>query len=118
MSVYSLCYVSRALLPSAEAKSAVADIVDVSRERNGRLKVTGALLFTGAHFAQVLEGSRAAVRELMLSIERDARHTDVTIVREGLAETRAFGAWTLAYAGPSTFIDSSILTCSPESLPV
>ena len=108
MGVYSLCYVSRALVPADDARRIVADIVSISRGRNAVLDVTGALLFSGAHFAQILEGPREGVKELMMSIERDTRHADVTIVREGRIEARAFASWSLAYAGPSSFIDGSI----------
>lgn len=106
--IHALLYVSRALVAGDAADAAVEAIVRVSRERNAALAVTGALLFSGGHFAQWLEGSREAVDELMASIARDPRHTDIAILEAGSAPARQFPDWTLAYAGRSTFVDSAL----------
>jgi hypothetical protein len=108
MAIHALLYVSRALVAGAAADAAVEAIVRVSRERNDALAVTGALLFSGGHFAQWLEGSRESVEELMASIARDQRHTDIAILEVGSAPARRFPDWTLAYAGRSTFVDSAL----------
>src|SRR5689334_17743865 len=105
MAIHALLYASRALVTAEVAEAAVADIVRFSRGRNGALDVTGALLFSGGHFAQWLEGSRESVEELMRSIVRDPRHTDIAILEAGPADARRFPDWTLAYAGRSTFVD-------------
>ena len=68
----------------------------------------GALLFTGARFAQVLEGPRAGVEELMDSINRDARHTDIVIIKQGDTPRRRFATWALAYCGPSAFVAQAV----------
>ena len=116
MPVFSLLYVSRALVHGPEAEAAVADIVNVARQRNGQLEVTGALLFTGAHFAQVLEGTHGAVKELMVSINRDPRHTEITVIQEGAVAEARFAQWTLAYSGPSNFIDRTVARTLEEAL--
>src|SRR6476620_10563584 len=108
MPIHALLYVSRALVAGAAADAAVETIVRVSRDRNDALVVTGALLFSGGHFAQWLEGSRAGVEELMGSIARDPRHTDIAILQAGSVPARHFPDWTLAYAGRSTFVDSAL----------
>jgi len=113
--VFSLLYVSRALVHGSEAVSTVADIVKLARERNGQLGVTGALLFTGDRFAQVLEGTRGAVKELMVSINRDPRHTDVTVIREGTVAEARFAQWTLAYSGPSAIIERMVAAALDEA---
>lgn len=114
MTVYALLYVSKALLPETGAEAAVADIVVTSRQRNARLQVTGALLYSGAHFAQMLEGARASVEELMASIGRDPRHCEISIVREGPVARARFAHWRLAYAGPSSFVDRTIVQALDE----
>lgn len=108
MTIHALLYASRARLAGPEAAAAVADLVAVSRARNARLGVTGALVYSGGHFAQILEGGSAAVAELMRSIGRDPRHADVTVLSEGPTGQRRFADWSLAYAGPATFVDSII----------
>lgn len=101
-------YVSDCGLPSAWADTAVADIVKVSRARNASLDVTGALLFTGGHFVQYLEGPTGHLVALRASIERDPRHLDVRTIELGREESRRFSDWTLAYAGPSVFVSSEV----------
>lgn len=108
MPLHALLYVSRALVTGDAAEAAVEEIVSVSRPRNGSLGVTGGLLFSGGHFAQWLEGRREAVEELMRSIARDPRHTDIVILEAGPAAARRFADWTLAYAGRSTFVDGAL----------
>jgi hypothetical protein len=76
-SIFSLLYISRSRLQSDSAGACIQDVVATSRIRNSGLDVTGALLFTGSHFAQILEGPPSSVEELMQSIKRDPRHDSV-----------------------------------------
>lgn len=101
-------YVSRCLLPAAWSETTVTDIVTVSRRRNASLDVTGALLFTGTRFAQIIEGSAAALAGLRASIGRDSRHTDVRTILSGAHDRRLFHDWSLAYAGPSLFVSAQV----------
>jgi len=105
----SLLYVSTSLLTPANAARENDDIVRVAIERNARLDVTGALVHTGANFAQVLEGERAAIDELMTSIMRDPRHRDVRIVAISPIELRRFPGWRMAYAGPSVYVENHVV---------
>ncbi|HWH18609.1 MAG TPA: BLUF domain-containing protein [Allosphingosinicella sp.] len=106
--VSSLLYVSVGLLRPEEQKSEIDDIVGVARSRNEELGVTGALVYTGEHFAQVLEGSASAVDELMTSICRDPRHAKVDIVEVVDIAERRFTGWSMAYCGPSLYVDRHI----------
>lgn len=108
MSSFSLLYVSRSLVSGQAAEIAVADIVSVGCRRNAELKVCGALLFTGTRFAQVLEGSRTHVEELMSSIRRDVRHKDIVIIEEGNVPRVRFVGWALAYSGPAAFVGRAV----------
>ena len=101
-------YVSHCRLPATWSDAAVADIVAVSRLRNAALGMTGALLFTGTRFAQIIEGTSAGLAILQASIERDPRHADVRTVLTGRHDARLFDDWSLAYAGPSLFVSSQI----------
>lgn len=108
MDLISLLYVSQAA--QALDEGGVNPIVDIAMSRNQTLDVTGALLFTGPHFAQVLEGPRAGVEELMVSIERDERHFDVDVLEVADIRERRFPQWSLAYAGPSLFVERHLRT--------
>jgi hypothetical protein len=100
--VYSLVYVSKSLLPVGEAAAEIESIIAVATARNQAAGVTGALLYTGTRFAQLLEGDEGPLLDIMASIARDPRHTDVTILDQGGAVARRFSGWSLVY-GHSTF---------------
>jgi hypothetical protein len=104
-------YVSRSTLRLPGSGQEIDHIVDWSRHRNAELEVTGALVFTETHFAQYLEGPEASIDALAASIRRDPRHMDLRVIfRRPLGGERQFGTWTLAYAGPSTFVAAHVLT--------
>ncbi|MEA1834923.1 BLUF domain-containing protein [Methylobacterium durans] len=100
----SLLYVSRRLATDAD----IHGIVAISQVRNASLRVTGALVASRTRFAQILEGARAEIDELMNSISRDNRHTDIDIILREDIDGRSFTDWSLAYAGASTFVDNLI----------
>lgn len=100
----STLYVSRSLIEPTQATTAVADLVAASIVNNRRRDITGALLFTGAHFAQLLEGSEDSIAALMTSIGRDERHDQLTVINHAPTKERRFQNWALAYNGPSLFI--------------
>lgn len=104
----SLLYVSRSRLTSTQAASEVEELARLARLKNERLGITGALMFTQARFAQVIEGSVQSLDDLMSSILKDARHTDVRIIRAVDIEERRFGEWSMAYAGPSFYVNRHI----------
>lgn len=95
----SLLYVSESRLSLERRAPQIDQIVATSRERNARLGVSGALIATGSHFAQVLEGTSAALAQLMRSIRADSRHEDVEVVRCLTTSERFFSGWAMAYFG-------------------
>ncbi len=78
------------------------DILHRSRERNPARGLTGALLFDGERFVQLLEGPREAVQALAERIRADPRHEGLTVVVEGPAEggLRRCATWQMGYADP------------------
>ncbi|MGX7705993.1 BLUF domain-containing protein [Methylobacterium sp. Gmos1] len=101
--LYRLVYASKNLLqgPDHEITAAVRQILAASQANNRAIGVTGALMFNGGAFAQVLEGPRAGVEETFERIQRDERHGDVTVLQCGPAETRGFPDWSMAFVGQS-----------------
>ena len=97
--LFRVIYVSRNLLPEPAAEAELGRILDRARQRNAALGVTGALLFSGDCFAQVLEGPAPAVEAVFEAIQHDPRHSDVVVLEAGPVPEREFGAWSMAYAG-------------------
>jgi hypothetical protein len=106
--VTTLVYVSQTLLTFPESDQEVDNIIAVSRIRNAALHVTGALISTPNFFAQLLEGPRASIDELMLSITRDHRHKNVTTVSITQFPGRQFSGWSMAYSGYASYVDQHI----------
>lgn len=104
----SLLYVSRSTIPRERLAMEVANIVAVSRAHNAGAGITGGLVRAGPYFAQLLEGPTDAVKTLMERIDRDPRHTDVSVVRIEASTKRQLPDWSMAYAGESTYVANQI----------
>lgn len=100
----SILYVSESLLDASEREEELDKILALSMQRNPATGVTGALIFTGAHFTQIIEGTGAAVDELMSRIVADRRHTKVDVVESVQMDCRRFPDWSMAYSGPSEYV--------------
>jgi DNA polymerase III delta subunit len=95
-------YVSE--LAPAMPSTVVGQILRQSRDRNHRLKLTGALLFDGERFCQLLEGEPDTAQALMQRIERDKRHHNVKMLLDTLsAAPRMMTQWQCGYADHETF---------------
>lgn len=101
--LYRLVYASKNLLqgPEAGVTAEVRQILDASQRNNEAVGVTGALMFNAGSFAQVLEGPRAGVEATFERIQRDLRHSDVTVLQCGPTESRGFANWSMAFVGQS-----------------
>lgn len=101
--LYRLIYTSRNLLPGDEDEqaAALAGILAASKRSNARVGVTGALLFNAGSFAQVLEGPRLAVEATFERIQRDPRHSDVSVLQCEPVAARGFPNWSMAFVGRS-----------------
>jgi len=106
--LHSLLYISDHLLSPAALAAEVDAIVEGSLRRNSALQVTGALVATADHFAQVLEGAPAHVEELMATIVQDARHSNVRLIDVHDVNERFFPRWSLAYLGTSDEFERQI----------
>jgi Sensors of blue-light using FAD len=100
-SLYRLIYRSRAMIAATDAalQREVRVIVSAARERNKADNVTGALLFTDAGFAQVLEGPREVLERTFERIVEDRRHADVTVLSFTPAHRRYFPNWPMGFYG-------------------
>ena len=105
--LYHLAYVSDAQLQEpghslddAMLQWQLRQILDSAEENNGAQQITGALRYSGGHFAQVLEGPQAAINDRYRRISQDTRHTNVTPLIYEPAGERQFANWSMALCGP------------------
>ena len=82
-------------------ETALSDILNVSKRCNTRDDISGILMYYDRLFFQVLEGDKDLVVNCYARILRDPRHSSISLMWEGEAETRAFASWAMGYAGPA-----------------
>ncbi len=78
---FQFLYVSR--LARSCTWEVVKEIVATARHHNPLHGLTGALLFDGERFCQLIEGPEAGVRTLANNIANDPRHTDLRTLYNG-----------------------------------
>ena len=102
MSLYQIVYASKNQIQGRPeiVDAEISSILAVSRENNQRKGITGALVFNGSVFAQVLEGALQDIEAIYEHIQCDPRHSDVVLLSNGAASERAFSDWSMAYADP------------------
>jgi hypothetical protein len=66
--------------------------------------VTGGLVFNRNYFLQVLEGDRATVTKVFMTISGDPRHDQIELVDMKEARERMFGAWAMGFASTPQLI--------------
>jgi len=84
----------------------IDEILANARQRNAKVNVTGALLFTEGRFVQALEGDRNEVRATYDRIEADPRHSNVEILSSQFSERRRFKLWSMAFVGDNEALRS------------
>jgi hypothetical protein len=92
---YQLVYVSSASSPLTRPE--LDDILRTSHRKNAALGVSGALLYAGGNWMQVLEGEESAVESLFESINADPRHHGVLVLIRGHQQPRQFREWSMAF---------------------
>ncbi|MBA4752717.1 MAG: BLUF domain-containing protein [Sphingopyxis sp.] len=75
----------------------IAAILVTARRNNARDELTGALVYNGHNFLQLLEGPDEKVDACLAAIRADARHSGMTEVRRRSVERRDFGEWAMLY---------------------
>jgi hypothetical protein len=72
-------------------------ILESARINNPLDGITGVLIFNGTAFMQILEGSEAAIDGLRARLERDPRHSNMSVRDTRFIEARTFPTWSMAY---------------------
>lgn len=102
--MHQLFYLSRAADGLRDGD--VQHILARARSNNWKLGVTGCLLFSGDHFAQVLEGPSTTVQELAARIAADHRHTDFVVLQDRAIESRRYADWSMGFLYRAEFADA------------
>ena len=99
--LYNLAYISRNMINGAkeDIEKEVQKILQSAQKNNPRINVTGALLYSGGWFCQVIEGDYEVLDELFETIQMDERHGEVTVLHFEPLEARGFSEWAMAFAG-------------------
>jgi hypothetical protein len=99
--LYRLAYISKnAFVGKLEDQQEnVQSILNIAQRNNVKVGVTGALLWSGDYFCQVIEGERDALENLFETIQMDSRHSDITVLHFEPIERRSFSEWAMAMAG-------------------
>lgn len=66
--------------------------------RNAKLDLSGYLHVEDGSFYQFLEGGSAQLEIVWQAIQRDPRHTAVTLLFDGPLSARRFGNWAMGYS--------------------
>lgn len=91
--MYQIVYLSRACVRMTSEE--LEELAATASNRNGKVDVTGLLLFDGSRFLQALEGPEKATRETMTRIAADARHDSIEYIGHAPIDQRQFGLWSM-----------------------
>lgn len=75
----------------------IDDILQSAVRNNLRDNITGALIFSGSIFVQILEGETDVLDQVMARISVDPRHDAVTVIAREEVGHRRFASWSMAY---------------------
>jgi hypothetical protein len=76
----------------------VAALVESAQRCNARDELTGALIYNGQNFMQLLEGPVAKVEACLARIRADRRHNGMIEIRRRLVSEREFAGFSMLYS--------------------
>lgn len=99
--LYKLSYISKNTISGDEDNlhRQIKSILKAAHKNNPAMGITGALLFSGGYFCQVIEGEEDNIESLFEIIQMDDRHADITVLNFEEASERSFAEWAMAFAG-------------------
>jgi len=78
-------------------KKQILQIIDEAIVFNGRVGITGCLVYDRGYFLQLLEGEEEAVDQLYRKIKKDTRHSEAEILSTGYTKKKIFESWKMGY---------------------
>lgn len=106
--VYNVTVSASPLSIDVSDRAALDDRLTVWRRYNTQLGLTGALLVSGDGIALVLEGTAPSIKKLRRHIDANPLNGNVQLLAEAVCLRRRFGAWPLAYVGPSRWVERAL----------
>ncbi len=99
--LYRISYISKNIIDESSLglEQQIKNILVTARRNNRQSGVTGALLYSGGFFCQVIEGTKEDLDKVFANILADTRHTDIIVLSNDLVSKRLFSAWDMAFAG-------------------
>jgi hypothetical protein len=94
--VHQVIYSSAAVEPFSD--SALTELLAAARVNNGRLGVTGMLLYHEGSFLQALEGDEDVLENLYVKIGKDTRHHRLVALFRRNVGSRHFDQWQMGFA--------------------
>jgi hypothetical protein len=91
-----IIYSSAALAPFSERE--LTELLTLARVNNGRLGVSGMLLYHEGSFLQALEGDESVLEALFTKIGKDKRHHRVVTLLRREIEAPQFDQWKMGFA--------------------
>ncbi|HVE51466.1 MAG TPA: BLUF domain-containing protein [Casimicrobiaceae bacterium] len=79
-----------------------SNIIGTSRSNNARDGITGALIYSGESFLQLVEGADAALTALWGRLAGDDRHRQLASLFDRSVAQRSFGDWRAGYMPEET----------------
>jgi len=98
--MHQVFYSSAAVAPFSDAQ--LTELLTLARANNGRLGVTGMLLYHDGSFLQALEGDEKVVESLYTAIGSDKRHHRVVALLRRSVDSRYFDQWQMGFASAKT----------------
>jgi len=98
--MHQVFYSSAAVAQFSDAE--LTALLAVARVNNGRLGVTGMLLYHDGSFLQALEGDEQVVENLYAKIGRDKRHHRVVALLRRRVDARYFDQWQMGFVSMKT----------------
>ncbi len=91
-----LSYISMAIPDLND--DALLEVLNVSRDKNKHLEITGMLLYASNCFVQVLEGPKDNIDQLYETIVADSRHYNVILTLYETIPERSFPNWQMGFS--------------------
>ena len=106
--LWTISYVSRATSPGNMTEASLSALCRSAQKYNAKAQITGILTCHNGAFAQILEGSEPALRELLSRITEDTRHYNLRVLADGPIDQRCYADWSMEYLVPSIFVHKQI----------
>ena len=74
------------------------NLLNLARQNNARLGITGHLLYADGVFTQCIEGPTESIEQLWQALQRDTRHEAIELISRGPVDERRFADWSMAFS--------------------